>query len=273
MVVQREEGELVTVPIEDLGMLLVSEPRVTLSHCLLIALLKNNVAVIFCDEKHMPSGVALPFSGASAQSQTMDIQIAATEPVKKRVWQRLIQAKIKGQARVLAKTGAENGAMLQWAKAVRSGDPDNLEARAARFYWPRLFGNDFTREREGPPPNMLLNYGYAVLRASIARALVGAGLHPAISVHHKNKYNDYRLADDVMEPLRPLVDMRVYTVWKENPSISEMTKEIKQALLEIQGAILVFDGQNETFYAALTHFAASLRRALSGDGDIVIPQW
>jgi CRISPR-associated protein Cas1 len=270
--VKRDGEDEVTVPLEDLGILVISHPHVTITNALLAECAAQNIVVVFCDGKHMPGGAMFSFSGHTTQSETMEMQIAAPLPVKKRVWQAIIQAKINGQARVLESAGNGDGALFEMAKLVKSGDTENMEARAAQYYWPRLFGREFRREREGPPPNSILNYGYAIIRASVARALVGAGLHPALGVHHRNRYDSFRLADDAMEPLRPMVDMKAHALWRENPAV-EVEKETKRTMLEILAVDLTFDGGKEPFMAAMAHYAASLRRALAGREALLIPEW
>jgi len=271
--VKREGEEEVTVPLEDLGILVISHPHVTITNALLAECAAQNVVVVFCDGKHMPGGAMLPFSGHTTQAETMEAQIAASLPVKKRIWRAIVQAKIKGQGKALEAVGAEGGgALFEMAAQVQPGDTGNVEARAAQYYWPRLFGREFRREREGPPPNSILNYGYAIIRASVARALVGAGLHPALGVHHKSRYDSFRLADDAMEPLRPLVDIRAHSLWRDNPAV-EVEKETKRAMLEILAMDLTFDGGKEPLMAALAHYAASLRRALADGEGLLIPEW
>ena len=203
----------VTKPIEDIGVVVLDNQRITITTGAMEALLANNCAIITCDQRSMPVGLMLPLSGNTTQSERFRDQIDASLPLKKQLWQQTIQAKISNQAAVLAKCRrAEVGCLKAWAKDVRSGDPDNFEGRAAAYYWRYLFGlhiDGFTRDREGLPPNNALNYGYAILRAIVARALVSSGMLPTLGIHHHNRYNAYCLADDIMEPYRPYVDERV----------------------------------------------------------------
>lgn len=270
--VKREGEDEITVPLEDLGILVISHPHVTFTNALIAECAAQNIVVVFCDGKHMPCGAMLPFSGHSVQAETMDVQINASLPVKKRIWQTIIQAKIEGQAKVLDKSETQGAALMEMVKLVKSGDSENTEARAAQYYWPRLFGKDFRRDREGAPPNSILNYGYAIIRASVARALVGAGLHPSLGVHHRNRYDDFRLANDAMEPLRPIVDIKAHELWKRNPTV-EVEKEAKRFMLEILAMDLTFNGGKEPFMAALAHYSASLRRALADGSQLEIPEW
>lgn len=203
----KQESE-VTKPIEDIGVVILDNKQITITTGLLEALLENNTAVITCDEKSMPTGLMLPLYGNTTQSERFRHQIEASLPLKKQLWQQTIKAKIENQAATLKRcTGKEVQCMKVWASDVKSGDSENLEARAAAYYWKNLFPiENFTRERNGIPPNNLLNYGYAILRAVVARNLVASGLLPTFGIHHHNRYNAYCLADDIMEPYRPFVD-------------------------------------------------------------------
>lgn len=200
-----------TVPIEDMGMLLMEHEQVTVTQGLLAKLLEHNVAVVHCNGQHHPAGMLLNFQGNSTQTETFIAQAEASKPLKKQLWQQVVKAKITNQAAVLEAMGQDGGRLYKLAQEVRSGDPDNREGTAAVYYWPRLFKGqpDFLRDREGHYPNNLLNYGYAILRATVARALAGSGLHPTLGLFHRNRYNAFCLADDMMEPYRPLVDQVV----------------------------------------------------------------
>ncbi len=191
-----------TIPIEDIGVVLLDNKRITITSSALEALIENNCAVITCDSKNMPIGLLLPLCSNTLQSERFRTQIEASLPLKKQLWQQTIKQKICNQAKLLERyTKVNTGCMYVWADKVRSGDPDNLEARAAAYYWKNVFSDipNFIRGREGEPPNNLLNYGYAILRAIVARSLVASGLLPTLGIHHHNKYNAYCLADDVME--------------------------------------------------------------------------
>ena len=208
----------VTKPIEDIGIVVLDNKQITITSGVLEALLENNCSVITCDSKSMPVGLMLPLYGNTTQNERFRKQLDTSLPLKKQLWQQTIQAKINNQASVLKDCMDEEvKCMRVWAANVRSGDPDNLEARAAAYYWKCLFADvdDFTREREGIPPNNLLNYGYAILRAVVARGLVISGLLPTLGIHHHNRYNAYCLADDIMEPYRPYVDELVFSLIQE----------------------------------------------------------
>lgn len=202
-------------PVEDIGIVILDNKRITITSGLLEALLDNNVCVITCDTKSMPVGLFLPLCGNTVQSERFREQIAASIPLKKQLWQQTIKQKILNQSAVLNNCLGETFKCMEvWSDDVRSGDAENMEARSASFYWKKLFSHvdGFTRDREGDCPNNLLNYGYAILRAVIARALVSSGLLPTLGIHHHNRYNAYCLADDIMEPYRPYVDELVYKI-------------------------------------------------------------
>ncbi len=231
-----EVREVRKIPIEDIGIIILEHPQITLTHILIDKLLQNNVAVISCDNKHMPSGIMLPYEGNTLMQDRYKAQIEASEPLKKNLWQQTIQAKIRNQAVVLEKNGIDANKMKVWANEVTSGDGKNHEAIAAAYYFDRLFIHfitKFRRSREGDAPNNLLNYSYAIIRAVIARALVGSGLLPALGIHHRNKYNAFCLADDIMEPYRPFADEIVLEFIKSEQNISNLNKEIKQKLLSL----------------------------------------
>jgi CRISPR-associated protein Cas1 len=222
------------IPIEDIAVVVLEDPQITISNALMRKLLQNNVALISCDEKHMPLGTFLPLRGHSEQSERFQLQIKASLPLKKNLWKQVIETKILNQAKVLAKNGVPEQHLIYLAGKVNSGDTHNIEARAAAFYWSKIFKMDgFTRQRFGEPPNNLLNYGYAVLRAVMARSLISSGLFPTFGIHHKNKYNAFCLADDMMEAYRPYVDEVVIEIMNEYEDISELTTELKMHLLQI----------------------------------------
>lgn len=197
-----ESGDIKTIPIEDIGLIILDHQQITISHGAIARLLQHNAALVTCNEKHMPTGMLLNLNGNSLQSQKFRAQIVASVPLQKQLWQQTIIAKIGNQAAHLKSMGADYPFLANLAKMVSSGDTENAEAKAASYYWKRVFPQlpEFTRERSGIPPNNYLNYGYAILRAVVARALVGSGLLPTLGIHHRNQYNSYCLADDVMEP-------------------------------------------------------------------------
>lgn len=257
-----------TIPIEDIGVVVLDNRRITITTGAMEALLANNCAIITCDSTDLPVGLMLPLCGNTTQSERFRTQIDASLPLKKQLWQQTVRQKILNQAAVLSKnTGAIVKNMQVWANEVRSGDPDNFEARAAAYYWRNLFPTlpNFVRGREGDPPNNLLNYGYAILRACVARGLVGSGLLPTLGIHHHNRYNAYCLADDIMEPYRPYVDDLVVQIMQEYPDYSELNRSIKAALLTIPALDVVLDGKRSPLMIAVGQTTASLAKCFNGE--------
>ncbi len=257
-----------TIPIEDIGVVILDNKRITITTGAMEALLANNSALITCDNRSMPVGLMLPLSGNTLQSERFADQISASLPLKKQLWQQTIRQKILGQAAMLNRyTAAETKCMTKWANDVRSGDPDNIEARAAAYYWKNIFTQHpgFVRNRDGEPPNNLLNYGYAILRAVIARSLTGSGLLPTLGIHHHNRYNAYCLADDIMEPYRPFVDEVVIKIMQTVSDYSEITKEIKQQLLIVPVVDVVIDGKRSPLMIAAQQTTASLYKCFDGE--------
>lgn len=256
------------IPVEDIGVVVLDNRQITITQAALGALLDNNVAVISCDEHRMPSGLLLPLSGNTTQSERFRHQIDASLPLKKQLWQQTIQAKIRNQSSVLRrKRNLDCGNMEAWAKQVKSGDSDNLEGRAAAFYWQSLLGHirGFRRDRDGIAPNNLLNYGYAVLRAVVARSLVGSGLMPTLGIHHCNRYNAYCLADDIMEPYRPYVDMLVAELTDCGTECATLTTELKSRLLSIPVLDVVINGRRSPLMIGVGTTTASLYKCFSGE--------
>lgn len=257
-----------TVPIEDIGIVVLDHQQITITHGAIAALLDNNAAVVTCDKRHLPVGLMLPLEGHTVQSERFRDQINASLPLRKQLWQQTVQQKILNQAALLRELhNAETGNMLHWAADVRSGDSTNLEGRAAAYYWKKMFPDldDFTRERYGDEPNAFLNYGYAILRATVARALVSSGLLPTLGIHHHNRYNAYCLADDIMEPYRPFVDRLVVQTMQLYPDISEVTTDIKRNLLSIPTLDVVIGGQRSPLMVAVSQTTASLARCFAGE--------
>jgi CRISPR-associated protein Cas1 len=265
-----------TIPIEDIGVVVLDNRRITITTGALEALLDNNCAVVTCDKKSMPVGLMLPLSGNTVQNERFRHQLDASLPLRKQLWQQTIKQKILNQERVLASaTSQETQCMKVWAAQVRSGDPDNMEAYAAAFYWKKLFPqiDGFTRDREGMAPNNLLNYGYAILRAVIARALVGSGLLPTLGIHHHNRYNAYCLADDVMEPYRPYVDQLVISTMHLVDDYSVITQEIKKYLLGIPMLDVIIGGRRSPLMIAAQQTTSSLYKCFSGElRQIIYPE-
>ena len=251
----------VTKPIEDIGIVVLDNKQITITSGVLEALLENTCSVITCDSKSMPVGLMLPLYGNTTQNERFREQLDASLPLKKQLWQQTIQAKINNQASVLKDCmNEEVKCMRVWAADVRSGDPDNLEARAAAYYWKSLFA-----DREGIPPNNLLNYGYAILRAVVARGLVISGLLPTLGIHHHNRYNAYCLADDIMEPYRPYVDELVFSLIQEYGMGVELTKEVKTRLLIIPTLEVIIGGKRSPLMIAVGQTTASLYKCFNGE--------
>lgn len=262
----------ITKPIEDIGVVVLDNRRITITQGLLESLLENNCAVITCDSHSLPVGLMFPLYGNSTQNERFRDQLDASQPLKKQLWQQTIKMKISNQAAALATcTGKNSPTMLRWADDVRSGDPDNVEGRAAAYYWKNLFAGidgleDFTRSREGEAPNNLLIYGYAILRAIVARALVSSGMLPTLGIHHHNRYNAYCLADDIMEPYRPYVDELVYSIVKDKGINNlDLSKEIKAQLLSIPTLDVVIGGKRSPLMVAVTQTTASLYKCFTGE--------
>ena len=236
----KDNKDTVTRPIEDIGFVVIEHPEVSISIPALNELADNNVSVIFCDRKKMPKTMLMTLEGNTTQQESYKYQIEASAPTKKNVWKQLVEFKIRNQALLLNKLGKNGDILKQYYMNVKSGDTDNREGAAAREYWGRIFYEGFKREREGLPPNNLLNYGYAILRASVTRAIVAVGLHPAFSLFHHNSEDPTPLANDLMEPWRPIVDIAVYKLYlaEKKDLLPDEKKTLTQVLewdLELNG--------------------------------------
>ena len=266
LVVERPEQAAHTVPIEDIGLVVLDHQQITISQALMAKLLANNVALITCNQTHHPTGLLLNLDGHSLQSQRFKEQLASSLPLRKQLWQQTVEAKIRNQAAALAEQRQEAKYLLRLADTVKSGDTGNHEARAALFYWGRFFPDflQFTRHRDGPPPNNLLNYGYAIVRAMVARALVGSGLLPVMGIHHRNQYNAYCLADDIMEPYRPYVDRMVFQIVRDHGKFLELSPSMKKQLLELPTLDVAIEGQTSPMMVAISRTTASLAKCFEG---------
>lgn len=261
-----------SIPIEDIGVVILDHQQIIISQALMAKLLANNTAFITCDNTHLPTGLMLNLSGHTLQATRFKSQLEASQPLLKQLWQQTVKAKIKNQALVLQKLGVESGNLMKWSKDVLSGDPDNLEARAAAYYWKNIFpqASGFRREREGMPPNNLLNYAYAIVRAIIARSLVGSGLLPTLGIHHHNKYNHYCLADDIMEPYRPFADDLVISLVNEGEDWTELNPLIKKELLTLPSVDVLINSERSPLQVAAQRTTASLARCFEGDGKKIL---
>jgi len=254
-----------TVPVEDIGIVLLDNPQISITHSVMQQLLKNNVAFITCDEKHLPTGLLLLLNGHTKQSQYFRHQVSASEPLKKQLWQQTVISKISNQSRLLERLGIQNNRFPPLMRKVQSGDSTNVEGHAAKIYWESLF-EDFNRERFGDYPNNLLNYGYAILRAIVARALTASGLLPTLGIHHRNQYNAYCLADDIMEPYRPYVDYLVVQIMEEyDEPIEDLTPDMKAQLLEIATMDTIINGRSGPLMTNVTRTTASLHQCFAGE--------
>ena len=278
-----EKEDKITIPIEDIGVVILDAYRLTISQNLISRLLDNNVALITCDNRRMPQGLMLNLEGNTLQQERFRFQVEISLPLKKQLWQQTVKSKILNQRALLINLMTQNHSefdnlenMQYWANSVRSGDPDNYEARAAAFYWKEIFKefiSDFIRGRNEADPNNLLNYGYAILRAITARSLVASGLMPTFGIHHRNKYNAFALADDIMEPYRPYVDEVVYEIIEtyglDNGEIKLDTK-IKAELLKIPAIDVIIDGERSPLMIAMQRTTASLFHCFAGNSRKIL---
>lgn len=268
-VADKESGDIRTVPIEDIGIVVVENQRASFTIPVLNALSDNNVSVIFCNERMMPHSILLPFEGNTVQSETYRLQMDSSEPLKKQLWKQIIEAKIRNQATVLDTVEKDGSVLKPLYSNVKSGDADNREGIAARIYWGQVFDDDFVRDQNGGDGlNAMLNYGYAILRAATARAIVGSGLSLSYGLFHKNRYNAFPLADDLMEPFRPYVDIAVIELLKKG--ICELNRESKVELLSVLTCDTVLDDVLRPLELGLTVTTASLVKCLKGEAKKLI---
>lgn len=261
-----EKEEKKTIPIEDIGVVILDSPQITVTQTVLVKLLENNTAVVTCNSSHHPIGLQLCLDGNTLQSERFQKQISASEVLKKNLWQQTIQSKIYNQAMFLQELGIPIRNMLLWSRSVTSGDTKNHEARAAAYYWENLLQShdNFKRERFGEYPNNFFNYTYAILRAIVARNLVGSGLLPTLGIHHKNKYNAYCLADDIMEPYRPYADRLILETIQKYPDTEDINKEIKSMLLTLPVIDVKINKQQRPLLVAVAETTASLAQCFAG---------
>lgn len=254
-----------SVPIEDIGVIVLEHPQITITNGLLTRLIQNKAAVISCNQQHLPISLLQPLIGHTEQTERYRKQTEASLPLKKNLWQQTVMAKIKNQAAHLASRDKNAKKLERWAKEVKSGDTENHEAIAAAHYWQNLFELEgFSRNQKGIPPNNLLNYGYAILRAITARALVSSGMLPSLGIYHRNKYNAFCLADDIMEPYRPLVDRMVYDIVESGTDIEELSTDLKISLLKIPALDVVIDGDRSPLMVAMSRTTNSLYECFAG---------
>ncbi|QQX81674.1 type II CRISPR-associated endonuclease Cas1 [Shewanella sp. KX20019] len=267
--IDKNRETVATVAVEDIGVLLLAHKQVVFTQSVMVLCQQHNVAVIFCDDKHLPLSLSLPlFQPSSLHSLVLKQQISVSKPIHKRLWQQIIKQKIIAQSAALIHCGKSHEKIVHFATKVKSGDPNNVEAQAAKHYWHALFGENFRRNRELEGLNQLLNYGYMVLRACVARALVGSGLHPALGIFHQNQYNNLSLADDIVEPFRPFVDIAVYDLQEQG--VLEVTQEAKQILLGLISKRVTFKGESMPLMNSLHFISADLKRNYTKEMDTII---
>ncbi|MBI5866814.1 MAG: type II CRISPR-associated endonuclease Cas1 [candidate division Zixibacteria bacterium] len=265
-----------SVPLEELATLIVSHPAVHYTHQALASICTHGGTVILCDEKRLPIGMLLPLVGHFTQTERFNAQASASLPLRKLLWKQVVRAKIMSQARLLLHLRGSDNGLPRMARKLRSGDPDNLEGQAARRYWHALFGPAFHRiPRTTDPINRALNYGYAVLRAAVARAICSAGLHPSLGIHHHNKYDPFCLASDLMEPFRPMVDREVISLLTVHGPEIPMDKDTKAQIINaLLTTPLVVAGHHRTLFDVLARAAASLAGAYTGGRrTLLLPRW
>ena len=263
LVIERENEQVVTRPIEDLSAVILENQQISITLPLLNELARNNVATIICDEHFMPAIMLAPLEANATQQEAYKYQLNSSLPTMKRLWKEIVEAKIRNQEKMLRTVGKNSEQLKPLYANVKSGDVENREGIAARLYWQELFGKDFIRDRFGIPPNNLLNYGYTILRAATARALMGAGLHPAFGLFHHNKYDPFPLADDMMEPYRPFVDSIVYKLYADGQT--ELNNATKSALIQVLYCDTWLNKQTHPLQVALTISSASLLKVMKSD--------
>jgi CRISPR-associated protein Cas1 len=274
LTIERPDAKAATVPIEDVGVLVVDDRRAVYTQAVFVELIEAGATVVVCGANHLPAGMMLPLDAHHALTERHLAQVEASAPARKQIWRALVGAKLVQQGHALDSFGQTPNGLAEMAKRVRSGDPDNLEAQGAQRYWPLLFGKDFRRDRAAEGVNALLNYGYAIVRAAAGRAIVASGLIPTLGVFHKNRSNPFCLADDLMEPYRPFVDWRVKTMiidLERVPGLDE--RPTRAALLSLFNETVFVGGRKSPLLLAIEASAASLARALTtGDKTLALPE-
>jgi CRISPR-associated protein Cas1 len=267
LIIELKDNDRTThsVPVMDVGMVVLEHPQITITTAVLEKLMNEKVALITCNSNYMPSGMMLPFEANNEQTKRMRLQVETSEPLKKQLWQQTVKNKIHNQAKVLAKLNLQNERLLNLKEEVLSGDTSNCEGQAASYYWGQLYGKEFTRSQERKSPNAQLNYGYAILRSVVARALTASGLHPSLGIFHRNKYNAFCLADDLMEPYRPFVDWEVIQLLKNDNEADELTKEHKIALLTLPQLDITIGKVTRPLFHAVSATTAGFNKCLDGD--------
>jgi len=261
--VGQSDEEIQTRPIEDIRVVILDHGQITLTHKAMQELQKNKVVMVSCDERHMPHSLTLPMEGHSEQSERYRNQLSCSLPLRKSLWQQTIAAKVRNQAAILEQLGRRAERLHVLARRVKSGDPENVEGQAAAYYWGE-FLDGFLRDRSGDQPNGMLNYGYAIVRAMVARALTSSGLHLSLGIHHRNKYNAFCLADDIMEPFRPFVDFIAYDLYVNHPVVAELTLDMKAQLIAVSSTDGLFGGKLRPLMVGLSQTTSSLYECMIG---------
>lgn len=274
-IIDKNEETIASIPIEDLGIVILEHPQIVLTQSVAIACQKNNVAIVFCDEKHLPYSLLLPLSNANTlHNKLLRQQIELSKPTKKRIWQQIVVQKIKQQAKTLEKAGKKTAHLNRLSHKVKSGDPENIEAQAARKYWNLLFGETFRRNTDEPGINGLLNYGYAIMRAMVARAIVGSGLHPALGIFHQNQYNGLCLADDLMEPFRPWVDFLVFNWVIKKEADVVINQHTKEMFLGLPGNSVLYAQKKMPLMVACHYLMANFKKTFAQPRfTLAYPEW
>jgi len=265
LVLSHDGEELGRVPCEDIGVLILENAQITVTHRALARCVELNAVVLVCDQRHMPLALLQPLHANNLHTKVLREQVAVSDATHRRIWKQIVARKIQHQAVVLERKQGDGRHLFLLSKRVKSGDEGNLEAQAAKVYWKRLFGSGFRRRTDGAGVNSLLNYGYAIMRAVVARAISSAGLHPALGVHHSNQYNAFALADDLIEPLRPIIDSVVFDLNSAERfgAPIELDSETKTALLEVTAHDCLINDRQLPLLVAVQHYVASFRRVLN----------
>lgn len=268
--IEQERIEVASIPIEDIGALILEHSAIIISQPLIIECQKNNTAIIFCDEKHLPYSTILPISeGNNLHQKVLKQQINITQPARKNLWKQIIQQKIQNQASVLQQFNKPFTRLEKLSNEVKSGDATNCEGLAAQYYWKTLFGNNFLRDQNADGINAILNYGYSIIRAMVARSIVASGLHPAIGLFHHNQYNGLCLADDLMEPFRPWIDSIAYRLYQDDADVS-ITKEVKIPFLDLISESVEFKNKQMPLMISMHYLMAELKRNFSKESKRLV---
>jgi CRISPR-associated protein Cas1 len=268
LVIKKNEQAEITVPLNEIAVIITSHPQITYTHSALSGLAAVGATLIICNEKHLPSAMQIPLTSNYIQTERFAQQASAKLPLKKRLWQQIVRAKIRSQSNLLKKLYSDDQGLSLLIPLVKSGDTTNIEARASRKYWTLLFNNPkFQRDPDAEDQNSFLNYGYAVLRAIIARAICAAGLHPSLGLHHHNRYNPFCLADDLMEPFRPIIDEAVVQLVTLDKAHQPLNREIKNTLIQSLLQRFLLENEQRTLFDIAFRTASSLVKAFAGETD------